>query len=677
MIYKTLLLTAFLCISSLFGESGVTPTFVARSQSSDASRKLVGVVDKVHLMDAGFYANFSAMPEYTKSMNGKKIAQALFGCDLVGDCNKILVQGSSVANRNEKAWLADYFYLAPDYDSYFTVDPVIQNFLVDLDLYIGLDQVVEGMYARFYGPVTYTEWKLNFSQPACGDVVTTGSYSPGYFNATPSTPGDDDGSFTGMPNNQLLRNAGEFFAGKSPLNQPSINQDPSLGVEFVGLDSALLESCGRSNTGFAELRGELGWNFYQTEKSHIGINFQIAAPTGSKRVATFAFDSVVGNGNHWELGGGVTAHYEFWRSQTEDKHAGIYLDANITHLNKAKEERTFDLCGKNNSRYMLAMKMGRPTTFADYDSNPTLPVGNPNPTLLTVSPDAASAATLPNGAGVNPQATFAGVFMPVANLTTMNVNVSVGVQADIAAMFNYTSNAWSLDLGYNLYARSAEKISLRDTSAKQCCPNLCADYNVWALKGDARVYGFMAADGSGSPVISGASPIPLSATQSDATIHGGTNATATYNATTCPGTPAYQNCGVDNAQFAYGAGQALVSEPGLAYATSTQVKTSYQPVFINCCDINFQETTGISNKVFGHLSYTWGQSQYKPYLGVGGFGEFGMNKTGCCEAEVDECAEEAVYPCDASDCCDVKCSSSLRSTLSQWGIWVKGGIEFN
>ena len=125
---------------------------------------------------------------------------------------------------------------------------------------------------------------------------------------------------------------------------------------------------------------------------------------------------------------------------------------------------------------MLAMKMGQPDTFMDMNILSRFATGASNPALLTVSEGAPSATTLVGG--TTPQATFDGVYMPIANLTTLNVNVGVGIQADIAAMFNYTLNAWSFDLGYNFYGRSCEKISKRDASAQQCCPNLCADYNV-------------------------------------------------------------------------------------------------------------------------------------------------------------------------------------------------------
>ena len=121
------------------------------------------------------------------------------------------------------------------------------------------------------------------------------------------------------------------------------------------------ESVDESKTGFADLRFELGWDFLSDDDYHLGIGLQFAAPTGSKREATYVMQPVVGNGNHWELGGVVTGHYVFWRSDDADKHFGFYADANMMHLFKAEEIRTFDLKCKNNSRYMLAAKFKKVT----------------------------------------------------------------------------------------------------------------------------------------------------------------------------------------------------------------------------------------------------------------------------------------------------------------------------
>ena len=409
-----------------------------------------------------------------------------------------------------------------------------------------------------------------------------------------------------------------------------------------------MERCSRDRTGFADLRMEIGRNFIQKDKYQVGIAFQLAAPTGNKRDAEFAFDPTVGNGNHWEVGGVLHGHYILWRSKDEDKYVGVYLDANLTHMVTAREQRTFDLKGRPNSRYMLAEKMERPVNY-----------------LSSGTTTSATSFTAPI-------AQFAGVFAPVANLTTVDVNVRASIQADIVAMVNYTRNAWEWGLGYNFWARSSEKISLPARPTNDCCVNLCTgNKDVWALKGDAQVFGFLSAAGT---TLSQDEPVALSATQCGATIHKGTNADA--DVTNCTGIDRLQNCGIDNPQFAYsrdGTDVLLVHTPGFS-GDSSAIKTSVEPKFINCCDINFQRTRGISHKLFTHLSYTWDSNSWTPFIGVGASVEFGNRSSDdCCASTVLDCDSS----CSTSSCCNVCSGDCLDCALSQWAVWAKGGITFD
>jgi hypothetical protein len=645
---KNFSLVALLSAASIYADVNVTPTIVARSQGRNAVRKLTGLTDKVHKYEKGFNVNIAGQVEFDQTFRANAIANSLFGADYSG-C-EIKIQGSQVADRDAKAWLADYFYLAPDYNSSFSITPKIQNALVDLDLYWGLDNIYEGLYVRLSGPITWTKWNLNFDEPC--DIVTTGSYNAGYFDANV------------MFNNQLNQNFGDYAQGCSPLNTNEISNLNSsaasynIGVQFDGLQFAKIERCARTATGFAELRMELGYDFLETEKCHLGANFQLAAPTGGRRKATFAFDSVVGNGNHWEVGGGITGHYTFWKSQDETKKAGLYIDLSLTHINNAREQRTFDLCNRPNSRYMLAEKMA-PVLYIDAAT------GNGG-TSLVAGPN-----------NVLPVAQFDYLFTPVANLTSLNVNVRSNIQADLALMFNYTSNNWGLDIGYNYWARSAEKITTPDSSMPQCCPSLCgtSDKNQWALKGDARVFGFNATTDADLPENS---PAALSATQCGATIHQGTN--AGFEDTSCTGASVNQNCGVDNAATAGLKANLLIYE--LKFSTQVNasagnlIKTSLQPLFINCCDINFQQTKGSSNKIFAALNYTWDNPVWVPYVGVGGSAEFGSNvncNDSCDGVIAPDCSES----CDDTSCCNQCCTDPINVAVSQWAIWLKAGVSFN
>lgn len=600
----------------------VTPTLSYRSQGFHGDRQRnVGEVGHINLYEMeSWYGTMDLGIGYMRSFNNDKIARCLFGDDITcGDCdNTILVQGSGVSSRDSKAWLADYLYLNCDYDGSFSLRPLIQNVVVDLDFYLGLDEWVNGMYFRVYGPINYTKWQTRFCAADPSTVLTT-SCSTGYF-----TPSGDE---------VLLSSVADYFAGKAPASVDN--------VTFQALKWAKMPNCDETRTGFADLRAELGWNFLQDEDYHLGVGLHVAAPTGNKRNASYVMDPTVGNGNHWELGGTVHGHYVFWRSEDEEKHFGLYVDAVITHLFKATEQRTFDLKNKNNSRYMLASKFTK---------------------TITSSLAGNTSTTVASGTAATSQ--FNLEYAPVANLTTADVKVDVGVQADVTAMFNFTARGFSWDLGYNFWGRSCENIE---------CPSECdpcnqdsifqtANANTWALKGDARMFGYAGATSGGLTV---GDSVALSASQSGADIHNGTNATKTDSTLT---NVALQNGGVDNSQFAVGGTTPIrlihtpVSEGGFNVA-SNQIKTSIQPVFIKSTDVELQQTKGLSHTVFTNLSYTWDRDNWIPYLGIGGSAEFGRNES-CCDTD-----------CDTT--CSSSCDNCVYCSLSQWSVWVKGGLSFN
>jgi hypothetical protein len=617
---------AILASTSIYAATDITPTIVIRSQAFDKTRRVAGETHHTHLdrQDNDYYGIFSITPAYYQTFRANRLAHCLFGDDLQGDdCSTLKIQGSQVANRDPKAWLADYFYLPTSYDGTITFKPQIKNILADFDFYLGLEDYACGTYLRISAPLVNSRWNLNICESR---TTGTSGYPEGYFTANE------------LPADQLLESFGTYAIGNAPGNgsifQASANAN-NVTTFFDPLQFARISPKSRTATAFAELRVELGRNFYQTECSHFGLNVQASAPTGSKRNAQYAFESVIGNGHHWELGFGATGHALFWQSTTESRELGFYFDATVSHLFKGREQRTFDLCGKPDSRYMLAMKFSQVNTAA--------------PVLQ------GSAIAGDTTAGIAASALFDREFAPVANLTTLDIGVSVALQADIVAWFNYTHCNWSVDVGYNFWGRTSEHFSCPNAWNTRCaCPNLCTEgQDLWALKGDARVYGFD--NSSGALVIK-----PLSATQSNATIHAGTNGANVTNATD----PYYNlNYAVDNPLFAQVA-TSIIEPLGFQQAgpvtPANQIKTSIQPLFINCKNINIQPTRGISHKLFAHASYDWECECITPYCGLGGSVEFGSTTS-----------SECTTACDTSSR-----SESVSCALSQWGIWIKGGIFF-
>ena len=82
-----------------------------------------------------------------------------------------------------------------------------------------------------------------------------------------------------------------------------------------------------------------------------------------------------------------------------------------------------------------------------------------------------------------------------------------------------------------------------------------------------------------------------------------------------------------------------------SYSSSISRLLDINPVLITTDNIDYcaaMHTRALSNKVFGFISYTWKDCEWKPFLALGGEGEFADKNT----------------------------------AANQWGVVLKGGIAF-
>jgi len=640
----------------------VLPYLSFRSQSVNAARELVGWQTQINTYDVcDLYGSLSITPEYTRSFRSKDVAQALFSDALsMGSCDRptLRIQGTKVADRDAKALMAENFYLPTDYSSIITLEPRLENFLVDFNFYLGLGNWLEGLYFRVHAPVCYTRTSLNYDE----HVLNPGSqaYDPGYFTDTWSF---NNTATVGFARSGMLGTFQEYITDGNSIQTTN-------NIVFDPLCNARWSRCRMTKTRVADLEMALGWNFLSCPDYHLGLQIRGAAPTGNRPTGEYLFEPIIGQGHHWELGGGLTSHYNFWRGCDECQSFDVYLDANITHLFKTRQCRTFDLVNKPLSRYMLAAKFGTPVTdlYA----------------LDTIIPPLTSG----NGTIQVPSVQFKKEYMPVANITTIPVDVSAAVQADLVLKLAWTSNDWQFDLGYNFWARTCEKITSRcDT----CCTGKFPE-NTWGLKGDAFMFGFPA-DTSVTPTTVQNQGIGLSATESKATIFKGTNnypdglTIQPYNNEPAALYLWEQNPGIDNPkaalwQSAIPSVSPLVTKSNEA-PEFTPVGTSLNPVFIkeSDLDLNSARQKGLSNKIFAHFGYTWSDHcNWVPYLGVGAEVEFGS-----IDKKLDTKSKTSCKPCTTTDICKKPCASGkknkntdcMKIALSQWGVWIKGGVSFN
>ena len=634
LIHKACALVTLVCVPFAHA-STATPYFSIRSQSVDAARELIGWQTSINLCGMeSTYGSFSVTPQYTQTFNTSNIVTCLFNGDVVnglaaapdsvdGCCkcqasctncsSQIVVSGSDVTTRASTDWLADYFGLPTDFKSILSFNPEIQNVNFDLNFYLGLDALVEGFFFRIHAPISWTRWNLQFQEK----VVTQGSnsYVAGYFS--------DDG----VLNTGLLANATAFFIGRAPTLTSNTDATNPIGpVFFDQLKFAkfvICNGCNNTLVRLSDIELALGYNFLCSDDYHLGVELRASAPTGNKPVGTFAFEPIIGSGGHWKIGGGVSTHYIFWSNEENSSSLGFWVDGNVQHLFAAHQIRTFDLKDKPNSRYALAEKISTPT------STPANPLTTPTTGISWINE-----------------------FSPVANLTASRVNVNVAVEGDVVIKFAYLSaSGFQADLGYEFWARTCENICLPDPSAN----NLTND-TTWALKGTAFVVGFLSDAGTADTD----NPVRLAATDSTATIHGGSTVPADSTNPTINTPVAAQSNSV-----------------AVLDIFDDAVNSSKPPIYIKTADIGYADaqTKGMSNKVFMHLSYAWQDYEsWMPFLGVGASAEF--NQGGSCNGctPTPTAVTASTSPACGDSC--TECDKCHECGISQWSVWVKGGISF-
>lgn len=553
--------------------------YVQRSQSVNAARELVGWYPGINRYDVGdYYGSVSGTFEYTSTFQARHIAQYFFGTDF------LTFTGSRVADRAPSDLLADYFGLPTDFKSTVLVTPQVQNALFDMNWYCGLDAWCPGIYFRIHAPLVYTIWDLNLDE--CINLPGINNYPAGY-----------------MASELIERDNMSKSVTQSLAGNVAFGDYHALRYGKV--------SCAQHAFGLSEIQAAFGWNMVNNERYHFGLNVRGSIPTGTRPDGIFLFEPVIGNGHHWELGFGATGHA--MTLYCDDEWAvGIYGDMNVTHLFFTRQRRSFDfLRHGSGSRYILLQTMDEVT-----DSG-----------LMVNGMDAAYQ--------------YAGTIFPAINQTTLECHVSIPIQVDLAVMLTWEHKHMNVEIGYNLWTRTGEKLQCRD-----CFPD-----KVFAFKGDAQIYGFI-------PITQEA--VALNATQSTPAA-GGVSGRVRIESGQGQGSASqlFANTNADNAGNAFFNGVPLdqsfspdgIIDTGLQPGDITTVAGSNPSVLILSNDIDdFSALSGsaATNKFFFYAGYTFADcARTDPYLGFGG------------EIELDGAATRIA-----------------KNSFSQWGVWLKGGVAY-
>ncbi|MDR3551074.1 MAG: hypothetical protein P4L31_06700, partial [Candidatus Babeliales bacterium] len=412
--------------------------FIPRSQSVNAARDLSGEQQYINLPNKHngndycaddvikeIYGCFATTFEYTRSFRPNLLSNYLFGP--IAQNGTVTFSGSTVANRGANDILADYFGLPQDFQSTVHFTPRISNYIVDFDLYCGL----ENAFFRVHAPLVHTMWALNPKECIINEGVLP---FPASYMAQEA-----------VPRSELPLNAVTAMAG---------------GVTFGDMHTPLaygkIAPNGKSKTALSDMQLALGWNFINCPKTHSGFAIRASLPFGNAPKGKYLFEPIVGNSGHYELGLGFTSHVRLWECDENDQAVTLYFDINGTHLFTNKQRRSFDFETNGvGSRYILGAQ------YQFINENPN----NPNPPGTVTNP-----GTLTE---------YAGQLLPAINFATLCADVSIKFQADAVLKLAYTYNQFEFDLGYNFWGRTAERVTITEN---------ISEYD-FSLKGDAFMYG--------------------------------------------------------------------------------------------------------------------------------------------------------------------------------------------
>ncbi len=191
-----------------------------------------------------------------------------------------------------------------------------------------------------------------------------------------------------------------------------------FGQDPVKFNFGKIDSCkSKSETRLADLQVRLGVDYVCTECCHAEGYLGIWIPTGNRPDGEFVFEPIVGQNFHVGIMTGGSLGYQMWCGDC-DRDLWFEFAINSIYSFKNTQTRSFDLKNRPWSRYML--------TFADE-----------------------AAAT-------------AGTVTPGINVFTRKVRVSPRFQHNYTMAFVYNQCSFQGEIGYNFWARQAEKVKLKD-----------------------------------------------------------------------------------------------------------------------------------------------------------------------------------------------------------------------
>lgn len=416
--------------------------------------------------------------------------------------------GSSNGNFNIDAYQFGLGPVTPTTTS-ISLNPTIYQAGSDFMFYVKGKQYGWSPFAKIKSAISSMVINPNLTET---DPVTPVNYPAGALSATATTA-------IGAPSSNMI----QAFAGNTGT-QLSIQGD------FRQMTNGLINGTQSTGAHLSDTEMTIGYNFTcdKTDNS-ASLGLRITAPTGNTPQGIYILEPINGRGGNWGVGFYLDGTYRVWQNASQEDALKLNFMSSGIHLCKANVIRTYDLTANGlGSKYLLV---------ADYQ----------------------------NGSYQNS-------IQNLVNLSTLESQSSFAFEGDAALALTYTSGNFSADLGYNVWGRTGEQLTITESF-------------------DAGRYAILGRQGVG--YYTGSAEAPVNACQPLATISLSNTTVATTPVTAT--TVASQTSIVDATIAANCIGG------------SSEFNTIYTAQY-----------AAVTSKIFAKIGYNWKDCNCCPYLNLVG-----------------------------------------------------------
>jgi hypothetical protein len=267
---------------------------------------------------------------------------------------------------------------------------------------------------------------------------------------------DNVGNFFEIPENDTdYQITGENYISGETIWKPSVNSlsliDGLDGRNFGDTEQRINSlfpqnpMCNKLS-GLADLHIRAGIDCYSCDSTEAKIYAKLVIPTGTELNNEYMetiFNPIIGNGHHYELGGGFNLKYE--HCICDDSSASLVIDAYATHLFKTKTTRIFDLNDKPLSRFALLKQLQYFPDNATEDNGTVLKGETEN------------ALDFPIYA-------YTQNLIPVCNKNIIIADSYVNIYGEALLSILYTRKNWTCGIGYVFTGKTEEKYCNQETT---------------------------------------------------------------------------------------------------------------------------------------------------------------------------------------------------------------------